>query len=372
MPAGAMTGRPRRILLSADAVGGVWQYSLELAQGFSRRGIAVILAVLGPSPADDLIARAGEIETLSLVVLDGQLDWTAATPADVERSAASLSALAAREEADLIHLHSPALAGATRWPAPVIVTAHSCLATWWRTMREGPMPSDFVWRVEQTAAGMRSAEAIIAPSRSFAMALAEAYGSDIPVIPIRNGRTPAHPAAVCREALIFTAGRLWDEGKNMIALDHAAALHDLRIFAAGSDKGPHGASIALPHLTLLGRLNDADVTGWHHRASVYASTALYEPFGLSVLEAAQAGCVLVLSDIPTFRELWGGAAYFVPPDDPDAIGWALRHVLAEPYGLASRGADARTRADRYGSERMTAETLDAYGAVLAKRHMAAE
>lgn len=372
MPAGAMTGTPRRILLSADAVGGVWQYSLELAQGFGRRGIAVTLAVLGPPPARDLAARAEAIENLSLVELNAPLDWTATAPDAVERSAESLAVLAAREGAELIHLHSPALAGAARWPAPVVVTAHSCLGTWWRTLRSEPMPPDFAWRVEQTAAGLRAADAVIAPSRSFASALAETYGNDIPIVPIPNGRTPAHPAAVRREALIFTAGRLWDEGKNLIALDRAAALHDLRIFAAGGDTGPHGGTITLPHLARLGRLSDAAIMGWHHRASVYASVAVYEPFGLSVLEAAQAGCALVLSDIPTFRELWDGAAYFVPPDDAEAIGWALRDVLAEPYRMAARGADARARADRYGSDRMVTKTLDAYGAVLARRHVAAE
>ena len=48
------------------------------------------------------------------------------------------------------------------------------------------------------------------------------------------------------------------------------------------------------------------------RCPIFVSAARYEPFGLAVLEAAQAGCALVLSDIPTFRELWDGAALFVP------------------------------------------------------------
>ena len=44
---------------------------------------------------------------------------------------------------------------------------------------------------------------------------------------------------------------------------------------------------------------------------IFVSVSRYEPFGLAVLEAAHAGCALVLSDIPTFRELWQGAASFV-------------------------------------------------------------
>ena len=41
---------PRRILLVADCVGGVWQYSLELAAGLVREGVKVVLAVPGPAP----------------------------------------------------------------------------------------------------------------------------------------------------------------------------------------------------------------------------------------------------------------------------------------------------------------------------------
>ena len=39
---------PRRVLMTADAVGGVWHYALELARGLSGSDIEVVLAVLGP------------------------------------------------------------------------------------------------------------------------------------------------------------------------------------------------------------------------------------------------------------------------------------------------------------------------------------
>jgi glycosyltransferase involved in cell wall biosynthesis len=55
-----------------------------------------------------------------------------------------------------------------------------------------------------------------------------------------------------------------------------------------------------------------------NRAAIFAHPALYEPFGLCVLEAARARCCLVLSDIPSLRELWDGAAVFIDPRNPDA------------------------------------------------------
>ena len=44
--------RPRRILMTADAVGGVWQYATELASALAGLGHETILALLGPPPSD--------------------------------------------------------------------------------------------------------------------------------------------------------------------------------------------------------------------------------------------------------------------------------------------------------------------------------
>ncbi len=86
---------------------------------------------------------------------------------------------------------------------------------------------------------------------------------------------------------------------------------------------------------------------WLARSPIFASAALYEPFGLAVLEAAQAGCALVLSDIPTFRELWDGAALFVPADDAAAFAAALAGARSTtPTARAARGAAAPRRAPR--------------------------
>jgi glycosyltransferase involved in cell wall biosynthesis len=115
-------------------------------------------------------------------------------------------------------------------------------------------------------------------------------------------------------------------------------------------QGPNGAAVNLTRLDWLGTLKPLALHEMMARTQVFASTALYEPFGLAVLEAAQAGCALVLSDIPTFRELWDGAALFVPPSDCDAIADALRKVTADA-ALRARLADAaQNRAARYTIE----------------------
>ncbi|HEX8375447.1 MAG TPA: hypothetical protein VF606_09745, partial [Geminicoccaceae bacterium] len=40
----------RHVLMTTDAVGGVWTYSLDLAAALATRGVRTTLAVLGPAP----------------------------------------------------------------------------------------------------------------------------------------------------------------------------------------------------------------------------------------------------------------------------------------------------------------------------------
>ena len=333
------------MLLTTDAVGGVWRYSLDLAAGMVQRPA---LAVLGPSPSS---AQRDEAAGLGLRLIDTglPLDWTADDPAALAAVSAALRQLAAGQGVRSVHLHAPALAGAERWDIPVVAVAHSCVATWWRAVRTGPLPADLAWRADVTRAGLRTADAVIAPTDAHAEATRRAYG-DIAITTVHNGARPPLPLAGegRAEAAILTAGRLWDEAKNAAALNDVAASVTAPIRAAGPTAGPNGASIGLPHLALLGTLDAPAMRRAYADATVFASLARYEPFGLSVLEAAQAGLRLVLSDIPSFRELWDGAARFVAPGaDPRP---ALEASLAET-------GDARAHAARYTVEKTVAGTL---------------
>src|SRR4051812_30788746 len=103
---------------------------------------------------------------------------------------------------------------------------------------------------------------------------------------------------------------------------------------------------------------------WFGAASIYCLPARYEPFGLSALEAALAGCALVLGDIPSLREVWGEAAVFVSPEHPDELAEALKALMARPQRLAEFAAKARRAASRYTPDRMASEYVAAYRQVL--------
>jgi glycosyltransferase involved in cell wall biosynthesis len=352
--------------MTTDAVGGVWTYALDLAGALAPLGVQTTLAVLGPRPGVAETADAEAIPSLELVETGLPLDWTAKEQAEVREAGAALADLARRCQADLIHLNSPALAAGTRFPAPVVGVCHSCLATWWAAVRGGEMPEDFRWRAAANRQGLVACHALVAPSAAFADAMARAYELPRPLT-VHNGRRQAETTAAERQRQVFTAGRLWDEGKNVAALDAAAALIDAPLYAAGPLEGPNGARAMLREARALGALSSQEVRAWLTRSPIFASAALYEPFGLAVLEAAQAGCALLLADIPTFRELWHDAAVFIPPDEPQAIAAALRSLLDAPDRTAALGAAARARAGHYTLGAMAEGMLGVYGVLLASQ-----
>ena len=349
---------PLRLLMTADAVGGVWTYALDLARGLAPHGVETTLAVLGPGPDGAQAADAAAIAGLRVVETRLPLDWTANTPAEVQAAGDAVAALARETRADIVHLNSPALAAATRFPVPVVAACHSCVASWWEAVRGGFLPADFAWRTELVGSGYRNAQRLVAPSAAFSQATARLYGLEAPPQVVRNGRRAfaferPHEAGPVQA---FTAGRLWDEGKNIATLDRAAGRLSLPVLAAGPLGGPNGAAVAVRHVRPLGALSEVGIAARLAARPVFVSLARYEPFGLAVLEAAQAGCALVLSDIPTFRELWDGAARFVPANDDAAAAEAIYEATSD----AGLGRAAVQRAQAYSVEAMAADVLGLY------------
>ena len=99
-------------------------------------------------------------------------------------------------------------------------------------------------------------------------------------------------------------------------------------------------------------------------SAIYAFPGRYEPFGLSVLEAGLAGCALVLGNTPSLREIWGGVAQFVSPDDPLELKFTLQRLIQNLFRRKEMAAYAQCRAIQLTSKQMTAQYLSAYSDVL--------
>ena len=356
-------GAAPRILLTSDAVGGVWRYSLAIAAYIGARGGQCTLAILGPSPSPRQQCEAASVDGCTLIDTGLPLDWTASGPSDMQNAAVSLGGLAQQAHARTVHLHTPVLA-AFDWPVPAVAVAHSCVGGWWRAVQGGQrLPPEFAWRMALMREGLERAAAVIAPSRAASDLLGQVYATGRHIEIVHNGLAGTPTLAGKRVRRVLAAGRLWDGGKNFAMLDRAALMLDAPVDAAGPARGPDGAAFSAFGLNLLGNLAQDDLRSAMLKAGVFAAPSIYEPFGLAVLEAAQTGAALALSDIASFRELWEGAAVFIDAHDPGAWAAALRTLLDTPSHAAEMGERARARARRYTARAMAEATIAIHRAV---------
>lgn len=345
--------QPLRILMTADTVGGVWQYALELARQLCAGGDEVVLAALGPLPDEAQRRQAAAIPGLVLHAHACRLLWMEDPWEDVQRAGEWLLALEARVRPHVVHLNDFG-AGALPWRAPVLLVGHSCVLSWWRAVHGGAPPAHWQRYAQAVGDALEAADLVIAPSRAMLQALHAHYGFATAAAVIHNGCQRAPLPDLPRQPRILAAGRLWDEAKNILALARVAPALPWPVRLAGQASAPGGASAALAGVQLLGMLDRQALAREMAQAAIYALPARYEPFGLSALEAAQAGCALVLGDIPSLREVWREVAVFVPPHDDAALQAALQRLIGQPPLRLRMAALARERAARYCPATMAA------------------
>lgn len=114
----------------------------------------------------------------------------------------------------------------------------------------------------------------------------------------------------------------------------------------------------------LGRVPFDHLHGLYHVASALLHTALYEGFGLPVLEAMCAGLPVITSNLGAMREVGEGAARLVNPLDLYEIAAAMEKVMVDDP-LRRRMIEAgRRRAEAMSWELTVEKTLDVYREVL--------
>lgn len=359
-----LTPSTMRVLITADSVGGVWRYAMDVARELKLRGASAAIAGLGPEPSAtqrNEAARAG----VPLIWLGVGLDWMATGRDGVAAAAAALDDVAADWQPTILHLNSPPLAADLAFRGTLVVAAHSCISTWWRTMRGDSLPADWHWHREATAEGFIAADAIIAPSSAFADALAEVYGLLPHLNVVWNGS--ARVASAEKQPYVLGAGRWWDESKNLAILDLAVSTCRWPVRVAGPTRGPNGASSSTVNVELLGDLPHDEARRLMAEAGIFVSPARYEPFGLAVLEAASAGAALVLSNIPTFRELWRDCALFVEPQDPVGLAHAINRLGESEAERRRLGDLAARRSLLYSLDAQIEGLLSVYAATATRR-----
>ena len=358
-----------KVLMTADTLGGVWTYALELASALSAHDVQIALATLGGPLTPQQQRDVEKLSDVEVFESSYKLEWMDDSWDDVARSGQWLLDLERQLRPDIIHLNGY-FHGALDWAGPVMIVAHSCVVSWWRAVKGEPPPSSWDHYRNSVRQGLRCADVVVAPTRAMLQTLFENYGPLPRTQVIANGCDPAHfRADVPKENCILTAGRLGDEAKNIAALEHVAPRLEWPVCVAGERTRPGDGAAAPRRLMCLGKLSAAAMRSWYAKAAIYAHPARYESFGLAPLEAALSRCALVLGDIPSLREVWGDAAIFVNPDHHHKLSNQLRRLIADPLLRQAMADRAYRRALEYAPQQFAEQYMAAYRYLLA-RHVA--
>ena len=360
---------PKRILMTADTVGGVWTYAMELCRALGVRGIEIALATMGAPLSRSQRSEVASHWNVKVFESDYKLEWMNDAWDDVDSAGEWLLELEDQFQPDLVHLNQFSF-GALPWRIPKVVVGHSCVLSWWRATKGCDAPAEWNEYRTRVLEGLALADFLIAPSRAMLNALEEFYGPFAASAVIPNGRSFSKCHFRSKRNFVLGAGRLWDEAKNIASLARGAADLPWPVCLAGENRDFSGRETQHAPIRYLGHLSPAKMQAWFERAPIFCAPVRYEPFGLSILEAALAGCALVLGDIPSLRENWNAAALFVPPDDSNALKRALRKLITSPGLRRELSTKAREIAARFTPARMAEGYLDIYANVLARFYSA--
>src|SRR5437868_669677 len=97
---------PQRILMTTDAVGGVWVYATDLARGLCALGSEVTLVIMGPAPSAEQVQALRGVHGLRVELTDLSLEWMDPQGAELDRSRNALLSIAHRVRPDVVHLNS--------------------------------------------------------------------------------------------------------------------------------------------------------------------------------------------------------------------------------------------------------------------------
>jgi glycosyltransferase involved in cell wall biosynthesis len=295
-----------------------------------------------------------------------RLEWMDEPWEDVKAAGDWLLALERDFRPDIVHLNGYAH-GVLPWGSPTLVAGHSCVLSWWQAVKHEQTPE--LWRryEETVSRGLKTADMVVAPSRAMLDCLREHYGELEETRVIPNGRRIELFEPAGKETFILSAGRLWDEAKNVRAVCACSLKLSWPVWLAGETTlaaANNAEDVPFNNVRLLGRLSGREMIQCMARASIYAHPAKYEPFGLSVLEAALSGCALVLGDVPSLRENWNGAAIFVDPEDPEQLREVLAGLIEKVALRRELGYAARERGLHFDIQSTAMRYIEAYETLL--------
>ena len=370
------------ILVTADTLSGVWTYTRELVTGMVSRGVQVTLVSFGDIPLPDQTTWMENLHGLEYRPTAFRLDWMQEGEHDFADSSAYLTRLVHEIRPDLLHLNHVCY-GSLPVGVPRVVVAHGDLIGWWMAVHGHPPKGSrwLEWYRTTVTQGLAKATAVVSPSQWMRDSLRQTYTTPRRDAVIYNGRNPIFfNPYVGKDDSVLAVGRMLDAGKQVSLLTHHA--HALPVCIVGTESPAEVSSLPIRTdvklatdvacVALRGAQTEAQLRNLYSRASIFAATSRYEPFGLCALEAAFSRCAIVANDIPSFREIWDGDAIYFRSNDANSLAKVIQRLSQEPELCREYASRAYQRArERFTAKRMIDEYLQLYSELLRPNALAA-
>jgi len=113
-------------------------------------------------------------------------------------------------------------------------------------------------------------------------------------------------------------------------------------------------------IKFLGFVPDRELALLYRQAEAFVFPSFSEGFGLPGLEAMACGLPVVCSDIAVFREVYGEAAEYFDPLDPQDMAAKIKMVIKSPKNRRNLINKGFNQVKKYSWKRTVEETLEAY------------
>jgi glycosyltransferase involved in cell wall biosynthesis len=207
----------------------------------------------------------------------------------------------------------------------------------------------------------------IPPEKLDVIPLAAAWSSRAPE---EGLPAPARVKRITGKEYLLYAGTV-EPRKNLKTLIRAykdvRSEYDTALVIAGGLGWLYDDIVSYPEKLGIGRdviftdyVDSETLLSLYQYASVFVYPSLYEGFGMPPLEAMACGLPVILSDIPTLREVSGDAAIYFSPLDHDALAHAIGRVLSSVSLRAELKLKGLRKAAEYSWQKVAAETIRTY------------
>ncbi|MRW92469.1 glycosyltransferase [Duganella sp. FT80W] len=358
-----------------DTWGGIEQVIRQMCRSTSRLGVHNEVLTLTRDKARPELEIEGH--TVHRAALDFEIASTGFS-VDAVRKLARLA-----RDADVIHYHFP-------WPfmdlahfmaridKPSVVTYHSDIVRQKNLLRVyGPLKRRFLGSVDAVVASspnyMASSDVL---QRFEHKTSVIPFGLDKTTYPTPSEQVKARWRAQCGERFFLFVGVLrYYKGLHILLDAMANVDYPVVIVGAGPierELKAHAQRLGLTHVQFIGAVNEEDKAALLELsyAMVFPSHLRSEAFGISLLEGAMYGKPMISSEIgtgTTYINIDQDTGLVVPPDDPVALGAAMRQLWEHPEQAAAMGRRAEARYwQLFTAEKMAEDYHALYRELLAR------